>query len=492
VPERAVRFAFTLTSAAPAYEAPEFAEQRTRAAAGFDNRSAGAFRVGPIPPGRYTALVSGAGYVPASFEIELDGVRETKHDVVLAALRRLPVRLHTPEGAPLARAIVNAPGFRPPFPIDIVATDEPLALATTVQGRAATPKVTGRDAESSGAPAARDFASKLHLDLSRVGEGTDFIGTFECSADARCANVLWRSQVVAHLTLTPATDELVIALDPQHLFDALCSVQLVALDERSRVAIANARVFVNAEEQTRYAEVKTAADGSARLNGLARGRTLVTIEADGYAKWRRLFELPPGRVAELGQVLLAPAVELRVRVVDASGMTVAHTLEFIEIGPDGFESAPQTVVTNGKDSALVRGLATRRHVVRSQLAALGKRDPSGDGADASTHGELADGMLAIAPTTVDLAVPVAGELVYTLEPLRAWTLELGFAGKPSVRTNITTHEHMRVAESVDAGDARVTFLLTPGHYVVTVLDAGTQLAERAFTFDGSVTTLKLP
>jgi hypothetical protein len=36
----------------------------------------------------------------------------------------------------------------------------------------------------------------------------------ECRADLRWANVLWREQVVANLTLPEQGDELVVALDP--------------------------------------------------------------------------------------------------------------------------------------------------------------------------------------------------------------------------------------------------------------------------------------
>lgn len=487
VPARGVRFTIRPSTAGGSVATP--------ALPAFDNDTTGAFRAGPLPPGSYVVDVAGKEFAPQSFALELaPGAGEVRHDVVLEALRRYRVRLNTPAGAPLAQAIVNAPGFRPPFPVDVVAALEAWPLATAAPARGNTAPIANPDASADAehAPAAAPApASRLRLDLSRVGQGTDFIGVLECRADLRWANVLWREQVVANLTLPEQGDELVVALDPQRLFDALSAVHLVAVDEQSRVAIAGAHVSVSNATRSRYADVVTEADGSARLTGLALGRTLVSVTADGYAPWRRLFELPPARVAELGEVALARAVELSVRVVDPSGVQVAHELEFVELGPDGFEAAPKVVVAQDTGSTLVRELAPHRYVVRSQLAALSAR-AAPLVTQPGTRAAPLDGTLALAPAIVDLTRPPSGELELRLEPQRVCTLVLGFAGQANVRVSLATHDHLRIAESDAAGEARVPFVLAPGQYVVTVTAAGKELVQRAWTFDGTSAELKLP
>lgn len=492
VPTRAVRF--TIRAADAERAAHDAAPTQ------FDNDTTGAFRSSALAPGSYVVEVVGKDFAPVSFALELaPGAGEVRHDIVLEALRRYTVRLRTPTGAPLAHGIVNAPGFRPPFPVDVVATLAAWPLSTTAPARGnAVPRV---NLDASAAPASDpaaglEPASRLRLDLSRIAQGTDFIGVLECRADLRWANVLWREQVVANLSLPENGDELAIELDPRQLFDALSAVRLTCVDEQSRVAISGARVSVSNVSKARYVEVVTEADGSARLTGLSLGRTLVNVSADGYAPWRRLFELPPARVAELGEVALAPALEVSVRVVDVSGADVAHPLEFVELGPDGFEAMPKQVSTQATGDTRVRELAPRRYVVRSQLEALA-RTASAPGPDlvsapGSARGELGDGTLAIAPGIVDLSKPPTDTLVFRLEPMRVCSVSLGFAEHANVRVCLTSRDRLRVAEADAAGDARVKFLLTPGEYVATVYAAGKELARHAWTFDGSVAELKLP
>lgn len=492
----------------------------------------GQYRAGPVWPGPCRLYVHGARITTQHLELVVPGTSgEIRRDLVLAQNRAVPVRVRTPQHEPLARTLIFAEDLLPPFPLSIVATREPLphravepdpsfdfgwleahdSLDERVRIVAAQDEAAS-DAKDAAA-LATEHVGHFALDLRRVRDGDDFIGELIVPALALHANVLWRGQPIRSQPLAADATELTLELERSQVRSALSSLRVFVVDAADRRPLADARVVVGRIGAT-VATAVTRADGECTVFDLPASRVLVGVQAGGHASASRWCELPVAGRAELGEIALSAAVNVKLRTRTPHGEFERHAIELGELGQGdvepGFESASTEFasarpagrcVVRSEQTALVQARSRPVYTPAAEAALEDARERAREArgesrqaralpdfrtaesggreflVDASTRYER----LCLAPAIVDFKDAVNGEIVLDLVPGSTCDLVLGLPRAPGLLVRVTTHAGLPVLEQTRSGDATVRAVLAPGDYDVRVTDGARLVAEREFT-----------
>lgn len=226
-------------------------------------------------------------------------------ELVLRRHVRVPVVVQTPEGERLRElAPTGFPGL-PVRPVVVASVD---AFAARLLGRAPT------DGRSWGAGSYAPSADPDHD------------GVLECLVPPPLHVALVLGDVVLETRLMHGAEpELVFVVSVEHAEGLLAGLVARVVDGATgRVPDAGGpgplRGFSLTDlQQTGRTFQFPMPDGELRLENLTPGRVRLTLEVPGYALDRRVVELEPGRVRDLGTLALWPASCIVGRVVDSSG-----------------------------------------------------------------------------------------------------------------------------------------------------------------------------
>jgi hypothetical protein len=267
------------------------------------------YSISGLHPGRWTASVWAQQYRPTQSWIELAGEpRSQERDFVLHPAIVLQIKLSTPSGAPLYNALHEGPGSR----------TKPAAWRpyhTTVL-----PVAT--------AQAPGEWLADLQ-DKNPFGVGSWLWGELPpgCSAALvlSCDLPVHVSAVFHHLVLLtkqvePGTSEVEFVVDPEALLRQLGGVRVTVAEASGGAPPQDVSVEL-ADERFGLPET-----GPLSIDNIAPGDSMLHVSAPAHERISRKVRIEPGRITDLGTILLGPEVILRGRVVDPAGQPVSTAI----------------------------------------------------------------------------------------------------------------------------------------------------------------------
>lgn len=411
-------------------------------------------------PGRRTALEADRMNVASE-----RATPYSVHDGIL-------VRVRTPDGAPLARAMMSSPAFAYRCRLEAVATAEPIPVE---EGRSASYQPIGtyvgigrgsNDWNVSAAPA-------------------DALGRLRAPSLPVHVSLVLGGRVVASQLATSPEVIFILPLDRVKSPNTCC-VSVIVRDEITGAPLENARVDILREQRFVPADRDRDATNAFSACFLPEGDVHVRVEHEGCTS--RELDIP----AESGSsrptiVELRPTTRLHGRVLDHDGRPVACGIELVPIPRHPkLETVRRLSDANG---FTIPSIVPAHYVVRSitlqfddELANLDP--PPRDDIRTTSTG-------CVPPQDLDLTQGPIDELVLHLEPAGRVTIHVA----PELvheTISVTTPAGLPLYEKQLVGRHSLHLLLPEGKQRVrwTTPDGGT--LERDFVVGDSPTTLHLP
>jgi len=298
-----------------------------------------------------------------------------------------------------------------------------------------------------------------------------FAGTLSFAAPPPAhAALLLRHLVLEQQVVQPGQQEVRFVVDVEALKPRLASATVRVVDAASGAPLKDARVGLYTSNMGGMGS-PVDADGRALVENLLPGLLRGSITANEHESMYATMRVEPGQRLDLGEVRLGAQQNLRGRVLDADGKSVAATLSWTELK---WRTAPTAFVTG-------RSAGTE---------ADGSFSLWGTGAGAiAVAARTQDGRLATAvidnppPAPVELRVAAAAECTVTrpADPTRAFTVTLYDSTRRPV-----------AARTFEPRVLKSTLSMPAGSYPFEVHDdTGRLVQSGTLTFGATPTTLEI-
>jgi len=273
---------------------------------------------------RLTARAEGFREFERSFSVP-PGLPSLCIDVDLQPSWIVKVVLQTPDGGPLHEALAGEQDLAGlgREPVQVIAAWRQLPTQL--------PLTDGRETSIS----VGTWASSRGF---RRGRGAElparYAGTLEMreQRDAVVAAVL-REAVLVQQPVAAGQEEVTLIIDPQQIRAQAAGLRLQVVDAATGAPVPGAKVGLNDAQSWQQ---PTAADGEGRYErtGLRPGRYSLSVLAEGREATAEV-DLAPGRITDVGTVVLAELAELRIRVPELADEAQAScTLQVLGAVPN--------------------------------------------------------------------------------------------------------------------------------------------------------------
>lgn len=377
-------------------------------------------------------------------------------EIRLERLSRLVVRAVTPAGEPLVQAMRDEPGFGLlRFELAARAVLEPSSAPTPTPEAAFSWSLARHCAES---PSSLCLANRLPLSSfwPAVGSaardlGPDAVGRLDLEREPPLFVELLRgTQILARERIEPGMREVRFEVEPASLQAQAAALTLRVLGVGSGQPLAGTVTLRRPAADA--LEFPLDAQGRLAVNGLPAGPQVLRVFAEGHEILRRSVTLPAGDALDLGELFLAPAVELRVEVADTRGRPFAGRFALAPLEPPGPYLAEE-LVSSVEGRLAFDGLRAGRYLLRT----------TDEGADSDFEGVR----WALAPTEVRVSRVGTEPSRLQLEPA-AELLLLGTSALPLrayVRVSTGGHD---LFEAILVPGWLPRFVLAPGPHRIEV------------------------
>ena len=322
-----------------------------------------------------------------------------------------------------------------------------------------------------------DFKARWELHL----EGADCLGELELFENPPLSvSLVLGCAVLATQRIETVPPELVFTLSAERLQSSMCTLRLRAVKADGRTAVSSGMAMLNAQGIESH---NLDAEGRAEFTNLLPGGYALSLMSPGSSRQQRRIVLEPGQALDLGDMLLAPAATLAVR------------LEF-----PGAEQPPVSLVLKPEVSG--DPLATLGALDDSTIGAQGteaKIPFPGAGryelrvtrvGDPRAHEAL---NLGARPQRVDLGDAPAGELVVRILPTTMVCLLPPHESRGVSRWLVSTADGLPCQRVRIEGRAPTKIELVPGEYTIARIDPETKALGKAqaFTVGGTFSSVDL-
>ena len=280
----------------------------------------GSYSVSGLRPGRYwVSAWAGRAWEVRSVVLDLAaGTTAVRRDLVLEPVKRLSVKVVSPDGVPVRRAL-EASGIVRYGPLLPVATSEPPGRwFDGVHG-----SLNNRFAVGSWMPNDQVF---LKLD-------EEYLGALRLHTELPVDVSLVHHHLVLETKPAPAgATEIGFVVDPERIRSQLASVRLTIADAASGEPVDKARASLSLPGQFGMPR-ELGPDGSLTLEGQAPGEHLLQVFAPDRALLQRRVRVEPSIANELGTFYLEPERPIRGRVVGPDGDGLESDLACVRVDP---------------------------------------------------------------------------------------------------------------------------------------------------------------
>ncbi len=404
----------------------------------------GEYSIAGMHAGRWIVEVVGVGWHRDQYDAELDPRPELqRRDFTAHANATIRIKVVDPGGAPILGKDStgrNLPGSR----LRAFASWQPPGLVLA-------PEELKLKAHSD----CSDFRSRgeLHLDCS------DCLGELELSdSPPLFVSLALGCAVVATQPIQEVPPELVFTLSAEKVRSSLCSLRLRAVMADGRTVVTSGMAMLNAQAIESH---NLDAEGRAEFKELLPGGYALTLISPGNSKQQRQLVLAPGQALDLGDVVLASAATLEVRLE--------------------FPGAEQPLVS----------LVLKPEVAGDPLATLGALDDSTIGAQGAAakinfpgagryelrvtrigdHREGESLHLGARPQRVELGDAPAGELVVRILPTTEICMRPPQDSRGVTRWLVSTADGLPCQRVRIEGRAPTRIELVPGEYTIARIEA---------------------
>lgn len=430
----------------------------------------GAFVFGPFLPGSFDLAVRSRRHESADLHVDLVAADARRvREIVLVPHVEILVRARTPEGQPLARAMMSSSEFGYSFRARVVAR-EPLANESNTAH--APPEWIGRYVGIGGT--AEEWTG--------ADEPIDAIGKLYVPKLPVVASLRLGERVIDSVTAN--TNDVVFVLPLERMSAALTTIRAIATDVESRsgAPLLDAWIRVGDGDGHNFTVEGTNHEGLLEIRGLPDGPAPIRIGAPGHVTAERGIFLQGGTI-DLGPIALERTVVVRGRVFDEEGNPVDHVLELVP--RDSTRNEEPIWISSRATAPFEVELAPGKYVVRS---AYRFPDPWNDLSNEERVVFLEHWQPAYLPIReIELTRTTNDELELHLVPAHRIDFDL----QPTtglVRLTIETREGLPVSRL----DPIRSVHLPPGDYRVKWTRAENDVITRDFTVSSGPMKLHLP
>ncbi|MGE3172197.1 MAG: carboxypeptidase regulatory-like domain-containing protein [Planctomycetota bacterium] len=375
-------------------------------AIGGDGRSGtvfgGAYAIAGLRPGAWELSIRTDDFASVRLPVTIGPEPVQTLDIELVRSHRIAVLLRTPDDRPLLEALAKEHGRTLAWAMSVIATAQPLREDLPMTDNTLVGDVgIGR------------FHAEWNNHRNGTGVPKDADGMLLLDGPPPAnAALLLRHVVVQQQPVGAGQNRIVFVVDPDALLARTGTVRLRVVDPAG-APIAGAQVQLGTAQGGR-ASARTGDDGCATLQNVLPGIGLLDLTAKDRETRRQ--ELRVAGECDLGDVVLAPAAEIRGRLVDADGAAVRGRVCWTDLDA---MAQPCPLVTNfhsltERDGTFaLHGAGPRRFVV------LGSSD-----ADGRLGHATVDARSGAAEVTLVVRTPGAIEVAARGEPLAGYVARL--------------------------------------------------------------------
>lgn len=281
---------------------------------------ASTYAISGLRPGALTVSANPPGFRPRRDTLQLDAARPVvRHDLVLEPAPILLIKGFTPEGEPLVDAVLRELGGERRWQAPRLT-----AIATREPPPGDLPAISHRAYDRWGIGSYSD-----RLDGSWNGTDdlpADVMGRLELDEPLpACVSLVFRHLLLATQRVEPGTTEVVFVVPLDRLRALMGSVRLRVVDAETRQVPEGLRAELS-DSQSSGGGSPPGEDGSFTWENVKPGLAELTVRATGHETHYQEVLVPPGGVADLGQLELQPATAISGFVVDEAGQPVVVSL----------------------------------------------------------------------------------------------------------------------------------------------------------------------
>lgn len=424
-------------------------------------RAGGAYALLGLLPGKWLLHIRAEGCANEVRELELPAdVAEHRLDIALTASLRIRVKLLTPDGRPVNEILTNGTLYG-----DVRAR----VVATKEHPGQRLPLTESRylNRGNVGTYLARKNLWRMNDALPKVFDGELFVDT----PPPFCVSAVLRCEVIETKEVTEPIEEITFVLTPEQVRSRLASLRVRCVDAETGKPVAT-KIRISHAQGGGHSATVSKEDGTRVCKDVMPGLMGVEITARGYAEYRRLLDLDPGRETDLGTLRLSKELRVGGVVVDGSGTPVGGGYAVIydieqHRDPSRDLDARSSYGISAEGRFVIRSLGPARYLV-----VVRKGDLRAERVVDTTSGSVTDLRFTMVATTPVIFVPGAGNHGRQLAA-------------------VMDDKGTKVSAWRMRGRLPLRKTLLPGSYTLEVYDGKDRLFSRPFTVGATLVRVSL-